>query len=361
MKIVLFLLVLAAMLLSLSCSRNFTVVVPDIEPKRMQSSGYIKPYFDSATATWNYPIAALPRDSIWGAPYAQSDSAEPAGFLPYHPVDMAAALPPDTSHIVLTWNGHSTTLLQVDGVRILLDPLFVDNLSPVPLVKMRRFQKESPLNADIIPRVDIVALSHDHYDHMDRQALLDLAPKTSLFLAPLGVGKRLVDWGIDAGKVREYSWWGADSMRTLNGQEIHFAVTPTRHNSGRSVSDRNTTLFGSWVFWTDRHRIFYSGDGSYGPHFAQVGAHYGPFDLAIVECGQYNPRWARSHMFPEETVQTALDVKAAVLLPVHWGAFSLSPHDWQDPPRRVKAAYEKLPAGRDLHLLMPEVGETVEF
>ncbi|MDR1760656.1 MAG: MBL fold metallo-hydrolase [Fibrobacter sp.] len=281
----------------------------------------------------------------------------PLNFLPADPVQVEKAFPPnDSTGFFITWLGHSSLLIQMDGFKILFDPVLANEVSPAPFFRsVRRFQENAPVTAAEIPPVDLIFISHDHYDHLDKKAILELAPKTNRFVTSVGVGERLIDWGVPAEKVQILSWWEESVFENSAGKKLNYAGTPGRHFSGRSLLDRNTTLWISWVVWTKEHKIFHSGDTSYGPHFKQIGFHYGPFDYSFMECGQYNRRWSNNHQFPEETVQAHLDIRGEILFPIHWGAFSLAPHTWWDPPARVKIAAEK--AG--VKLITPRVGQTI--
>ncbi|KRE53602.1 hypothetical protein ASG81_02255 [Paenibacillus sp. Soil522] len=250
----------------------------------------------------------------------------------------------------LTWFGHSAALLQLDGKTLLLDPMFGRAPSPFPLIGGKRFSDKLPFEIEQLPEVDAVLISHDHYDHLDYGSIVKLKDKVKQFFVPLGVAPHLVKWGIDPAKIEEHDWWEEFSY-----QGLQLACTPARHFSGRSLTDRDATLWCSWVIHGRAAKIFFSGDSGYGPHFKEIGDKYGPFDLTLMECGQYDERWAAIHMMPEETVQAHLDVRGKVMIPIHWGAFTLALHDWTDPVERaVKAAKE-----RNAMISTPKIGETV--
>ncbi|RUS47209.1 hypothetical protein ELR57_12195 [Cohnella sp. AR92] len=250
----------------------------------------------------------------------------------------------------VVWFGHSASLLQIGGKTILIDPMLGNNPSPVPFSRNRRYSVKLPISIEELPPIDIVLLSHDHYDHLDSSSIRRLVPKTGVFLVPTGVGKRIRKRGASADAVIELDWG-----EERNVQGIRFVCTPARHFSGRGLFDRDSTLWCSWVIQSEERKLFYSGDGGYGPHFERIGRQHGPFELAIMECGQYDERWRGVHMLPEETVQAHRDVQGGVLLPVHWGAFTLALHDWNDPARRVSAEAEKL----GVPVRIPKIGETV--
>jgi L-ascorbate metabolism protein UlaG (beta-lactamase superfamily) len=250
------------------------------------------------------------------------------------------------------WFGHSTLLLAIEGKKLLLDPTFANSPSPFPLFGGNRFSKVLPLEPEKLAPIDIVILSHDHYDHLDYHSIMQLKDKTSLFCVPLGVGSRLKSWGIAQEKIREFTWW--DEV-DIDGLKI--ACTPAKHFSGRGLFDRNTTLWSSWAIISQQTKVYFSGDGGYGPHFTEIGKKYGPFDLTLLECGQYDERWSAIHMMPEETVQAHLDLKGNLMLPIHWAAFSLAFHDWTEPIERVTKAAK----ARNVAIATPRIGEPVNI
>jgi L-ascorbate metabolism protein UlaG (beta-lactamase superfamily) len=250
----------------------------------------------------------------------------------------------------ITWFGHSACMIEIDGKHLLLDPMFGDSPSPFPLFGGKRFSKVLPFSIEELPKIDAVILSHDHYDHLDYGTIQKLNDKVNQFFVPIGVGSHLERWGVHPDMIYELDWW----------EEIEFygltlASAPARHFSGRNIHDRNSTLWCSWIIKGQDSTIFFSGDSGYGPHFKEIGERYGPFDLTLMECGQYDPRWAPIHMLPEETVLAHKDVKGRLLLPIHWGAFTLSFHEWTEPIIRVTIAGEE----EGIKVLTPAIGETI--
>lgn len=248
------------------------------------------------------------------------------------------------------WFGHSALLVELDGKKLLLDPMLGRAPSPVPWIGGQRFSDVLPIEIDDLPPIDAVLLSHDHYDHLDYGTIKRLKDKVGRFFVPLGVAAHLERWGVAPDRIEEFHWWEETVW-----EGIGLACTPARHFSGRGMTGRNGTLWCSWVLHGREARIFFSGDSGYGPHFSQIGEQYGPFDLTLMECGQYDRRWAPIHMMPEESVQAHLDVKGDLMIPIHWGAFRLAMHDWRDPVERaVKKAAELR-----TKIATPRIGETV--
>ena len=246
--------------------------------------------------------------------------------------------------------GHSTMLLKLDGQFWLTDPVFSERASPMSFAGPKRFHAP-PLRIEDLPDIAGVILSHDHYDHLDHDAVLALAPKVGQFLTPLGVGDRLIEWGVPAAKVQQFDWWQGTS---IGG--VRFVATPAQHFSGRSLSDRNTTLWASWVLMTDNTRIFFSGDTGYHAGFKTIGERFGPFDLTMIETGAYDAQWPDVHMQPEQSLQAHLDVNGKVMMPIHNGTFDLALHPWTEPFERITALAEaaKVP------LTAPQMGERLD-
>lgn len=250
----------------------------------------------------------------------------------------------------LIWFGHSAFALQIDGKTLLLDPMLGEVPAPVSFMGPKRFG-DLPMAIEDIPHVDAILISHDHYDHLDYGSIMQLSAKTDHFFVPLGVGAHFRSWGIDEDRITEMDWWEETTFNNLQ-----FAFTPSRHFSGRGFT-RNETLWGSWVIKGQDENIYFSGDGGYGPHFKAIGKKYGPFDLALLECGQYNKYWAQIHMMPEETVQAAIDVQADLMMPIHWGAFKLSLHSWTDPIERVTLEANK----QQVPWVAPKIGQLLSL
>jgi len=279
---------------------------------------------------------------------------KPKGTVPQQPVPVHAltraallAAPDNTLYRL----GHSTMLIKLAGEFYLTDPVFSERASPVQWAGPARFHAP-PISIDELPPIRAVILSHDHYDHLDHAAIKALAGKTAIFLTPLGVGDRLVDWGVDADKVKQFDWW-----QDVQLGEVRLVATPAQHFSGRGLNDANSTLWASWVIQHDDLRLFFSGDTGYFKGFKEIGAKYGPFDVALLETGAYDRRWPDVHMQPEQTMQAFHDLNAAWLMPVHNGTFDLGLHRWQDPYERIA----QLAQDKGVKLTTPEMGEAVNL
>jgi L-ascorbate metabolism protein UlaG (beta-lactamase superfamily) len=237
----------------------------------------------------------------------------------------------------ITWFGHSSYFIQAGGKNILIDPVFSERTSPVSFAGSKSYAGTQVYNVEDFPEIDLIILTHDHYDHLDYNTILKFKDKAAKFIMPLGVGSHLESWGFDTSRIMEADWW--EEIRLDDSLKI--AVTPARHFSGRGFV-RNKTLWASFVLMFPDNRIYVGGDSGYDRHFREIGDKYGPFDIAMLESGQYNEKWPQIHMMPEQTVQASVDLKAAVLMPVHWGKFTLALHPWNEPVERVLARAEEL-------------------
>jgi L-ascorbate metabolism protein UlaG (beta-lactamase superfamily) len=276
----------------------------------------------------------------------------PPAPLPVLVVDQAAlAAAPPASGLRAFWIGHASVYVEVDGLRLLLDPVFAERVSPIS-VGPKRFHPPPIALADL-PPIDAVLVSHDHYDHLDMETVRALAARGTRFFVPLGIGAHLERWGVPLAQIEEMEWW---QKKTLGGVEL--VCTPTRHYSGRSLGDRSATLWSSWSVLGPRHRFFYSGDTGYSRHFEEIGARLGPFDIAFVKIGAYGPGapWADIHMPPEQAVQAHREVRAKRMFPVHWSTFNLAYHDWDEPIRRTVAEARRT----GVELVTPRLGEWVD-
>lgn len=257
---------------------------------------------------------------------------------------------PPASGLRVTWLGHSSLLVELDGHRILTDPVWSRRPGPgLGIGPKRHFAP--PLPPDQLPKLDVVIISHDHYDHLDMATIRRLAKTSVKFVVPLGVGAHLERWKVPASRIVELDWWESHVV----GQ-VKLVATPARHGSGRGLTDRNATLWASWSLLGPKHRVYFSGDGGYSPSFAEIGRRYGPFDLTLLESGAYNTAWADFHLGPEQAVMAHRDLRGKVMLPIHWGTFMLAPHGWTEPAERLRVAAKKMAAT----LVIPRPGEQVE-
>lgn len=250
----------------------------------------------------------------------------------------------------LVWFGHSTFLLQMNTKNILIDPMFGKVPAPHPMLGNNRFSKELPIEIEKLPKIDAVILSHDHYDHLDYGSIQKLKGKVAHFYTPLGVGAHLQAWGVSKENITELDWWQENTL-----DDLKFVCTPAQHFSGRGINDRGATLWSSWIIQSATENIFFSGDSGYGPHFKDIGNKYGPFDIGLLECGQYNELWSEIHMMPEETAQSGIDIKAKSIMPIHWGAFKLAMHSWTDPVERILNKANEL----KINTIVPKIGEPI--
>ena len=251
----------------------------------------------------------------------------------------------------VTWFGHSSLLLQMHGMNILIDPVFSEMISPVSWVGSKRFS-HPPVSVAQLPEIDILILSHDHYDHLDYDVIREMDPQVRQYVVPLGVENHLKRWKVDAEKITNMAWW---EETEINGLTI--ACTPSQHFSGRKLVDNMTTLWCSWVLKDEFHKIFENGDSGFASHFEKIHEKYGDFDFALMECGQYDVQWPKVHMFPEQSAHAAKLLGAKVVQPIHWGAIVLSRHGWDDPVERFLLAAEK----ENLTVITPYIGQTARL
>ena len=280
--------------------------------------------------------------------FNKSKDVKPPFILPSSKTDLLK-LSPDKN--VLIWFWHSSYFMQVSRKKILVDPVFSGAASPIKFTT-KSFAGSDVYATDDIPEIDFLFLSHDHWDHLDYETIIKLKPKIRKIICSLGTGEHLERWGFDENRIVEKDW--GEEVLLENGFEA--IVTSARHFSGRGLR-RNKSLWASFILITPTMKIFIGGDSGYDTLFAGIGNKYGPFDLAILECGQYDRSWEYIHMMPEEVATAAQDLKAGKLLPVHWAKFTLSNHDWDDPIKRVVIAAKE----KGILLLTPMIGEEVDL
>lgn len=257
-----------------------------------------------------------------------------------------------SGNIKIAWLGHSSFIINIDGKILLLDPMLGKHAAPLPLPSLKRYNTKLPLSIGELKSIDAVILSHDHYDHLDYWTIKRIKNKVKTFYVPLGLGNHLRDWGVKEESIIELNW---DQSRYIDGIEI--VCLTARHFSGRGPLNRNSTLWSSWAIKSKYGKIYFSGDSGYGEHFKKIGLEHGPFDLVMLDCGQYNKAWKYSHMFPEQSVKAAQDLKSKYFMPIHWGAFTLSTHPWTDPPEK-SIVFAKLVNQK---IINPMIGEIIEL
>ncbi|MGH8794298.1 MAG: MBL fold metallo-hydrolase [Stackebrandtia sp.] len=285
----------------------------------------------------------------WNA--ADMSSGKPAGPIPVVDAhaEPAPTRPPSDAFGIL-WYGHASSLLEIEGKRILIDPVWSQRCSPSQRVGPRRLHRV-PAPLENVPAVDAILISHDHYDHLDMETVKRLTrERTAPFVVPLGIGAHLERWGVPDSRIVELDW---EERFGLGGVDL--ILTPAQHFSGRAFS-RNDTLWGSWVVAGSRRRAFYSGDSGYFDGYARIGEKHGPFDVTLMQIGAYSSAWPHVHMTPEEAVQAHIDVKGGLLVPVHWCTFHLSFHAWSEP---VDLLWREAKS-RDVRLATPRPGEVVD-
>ena len=278
--------------------------------------------------------------------FKKNPEVRPASPLPSVKTDLKKL---QSANPVIIWFGHSSYFIRIQGKNFLIDPVFSGNAAPVSCM-VRAFEGADIYTTDDFPEIDYLLLTHDHYDHLDYKTIRRLQPKVRNIFCSLGIASHLLYWGFDEKTVTEMDWWQTNKL----GDGMYLTATPARHFSGRGLK-RFKTLWSSFVLKTRKHNLYLGGDSGYDSHFKEIGEKYGPFDIAILESGQYNTAWPLIHMMPEETVQAAVDLKTKLLLPVHWSKFMLSMHAWNEPVKRVLEKAGQL----NLKVTTPMIGEPV--
>lgn len=255
-----------------------------------------------------------------------------------------------SSGLRVTWLGHSTVLLEIDGFTVLTDPVFGERASPMSFAGPKRFHPV-PAALHELPELDAVLLSHDHYDHLCSQTMEALARKTVPIITSLGVGAHLEKFGVTPDRIHELDWHESVEVKGLK-----FTATPCQHFSGRGVTDRNSTLWSSWVIQSANRKVFFSGDTGMSEQFREIGAQYGKFDLVMLEVGAWHPSWGGIHLGPENALKVFEMLGGGTLLPVHWGTFNLALHDWDEPAETLY----RLSSESKQRVLTPRLGQVFE-
>lgn len=275
---------------------------------------------------------------------------KPSSAIPMIVPNTADLEPVRKDGIRFIWLGHSTVYIEVDGTRVLIDPVWSERASPFKIVGPKRTHPV-PVALTALPPVDLVVVSHDHYDHLDPRVVRELAPTGARFAVPLGVGADLEAWGVDLDHIIELDWWQGSAVGSLA-----LVATPARHFSGWQISDQNETLWASWTLIGPRSRVFYSGDTGWQEAFEKIGDDYGPFDLTIMKCGAYGEGWPDIHINGTQAVDAHQLLKGRRMLPVHWLTFDLALHPWQEPIRQVMEKADEL----GVEVITPQLGELVD-
>lgn len=334
----------------------FGALMPSLAPAAECDPRFAKsPRFVAADCTFkNPPNPDLkPHRSSWDI-WSRMVLEKKQGTVPIDPIPVRmldkaalAALDDGANHIIRL--GHSSHLLKLRGKWWLIDPVFGQRTSPVSWIGPKRFHAP-PVALEDVPPIEGLILSHDHYDHLDVPTIEALKDRVQRYFVPLGVGQRLRDWGVAADRIEEFDWWQEGKLG-----DVRLTAAPAQHFSGRTLWDRNRTLWASWLIRSGNERIFYSGDSGYFPGFKEIGARAGAIDIALMENGAYDTYWPTVHMTPEETVQAFQDLGARTLYLVHNSTFDLAFHTWKDPLERVAALAQQ----RGITLATPEIGEVL--
>jgi len=276
--------------------------------------------------------------------FKKNKDTVPRGLLPSIRTDLNKL---NSAKPVIVWFGHSSYLIRIENKNFLIDPVFSGNAAPLSFM-VKAFPGSNIYKPEDMPAIDYLILTHDHYDHLDFKTVRKLKKKVDKIYCSLGVSSHLKYWGFDINKITEMDWWESKQLE----ENISLTAAPGRHFSGRGIK-RGQTFWSSFILKTRDHNLYLGGDSGYDLHFKEIGNKYGPFDIAILEAGQYNTMWPLIHMMPEETVQAAIDLRAKALLPVHWGKFTLAMHAWNDPVKRVLDKAKEL----NMKVLTPKIGQ----
>ena len=313
--------------------------------KIKQSSNYKKEGFENLSET-PMMLQGISYFELIKKTLKKNPDTRPPSILPSVKTDLKNIT---TDKPIIIWFGHSSYFIRIDNKNFLVDPVFSGNASPLSSM-IKAFKGSDVYTTNDFPAIDFLILTHDHYDHLDYKTLKKLRPKIKSIICSMGVSSHLIYWNFSEKIITEIDWWQTTDL----ADDMTLTATPARHFSGRGLK-RHKTLWSSFILRTGSYNLYLGGDSGYDFHFKEIGEKYGPFDVVILESGQYNAAWPFIHKMPEQTVQAAIDLKAKVLLPVHWGKFTLSLHAWNEPPQRVL----KEVALKNLKVTTPMIGEAV--
>jgi L-ascorbate metabolism protein UlaG (beta-lactamase superfamily) len=319
--------------------------------KRLQNSSQYK------DGKFVNPIEApiMAPDSTWSYIkkrfFSSRIDPEPTGKVPVKTIQQNEWTGINNESLFFAWLGHSSILIAVDGKKILVDPVLEKRASPFSMIGPRRFHP-TPATAKGLPPIDVVLITHDHYDHLEEPTIKQLDSKTSLFLVPLGIGELLEDWGISPKKIVELDWWEHYKVGS-----IKFIATPAVHYARRWLFDGDERLWCSWSVQSQNRRFYISGDSGYFDGFKKIGDELGPFDMTFLKIGSYDDMWKQIHMLPEEAVQQHQDLRGYIMFPLHWATFDLALHPWYEPIERLLASVET----KNVQIITPLIGERVDI
>jgi L-ascorbate metabolism protein UlaG (beta-lactamase superfamily) len=316
---------------------------------------HASPRFDGRVFQNTHPVSSGLKPGV-ERPTMRDFLCPPEGRVPSTPLPLVDPIPfwskPHASGFRVTWLGHSTLFVEIDGVRVLTDPVWGNRVSPLPFAGPKRFHPP-PAPLDALPPLDAVIVSHDHYDHLDRPTILKLAKTrpTTPFITSLGVGERLEHWGVPSKRIVEVDWWEQAAMK-----DVVITAAPAQHFSGRGIKDRNTTLWSSFHFRGPHHSFFFGADTGLTREYEDIARRFGPFDLVALEIGAYHPAWGDIHMGPVNALSAYQMLASGAFLPIHWGTFNLAVHPWSEPAETLVT--HGAPTG--VPLVMPKLGAPVE-
>ena len=325
-------------------------ITPELKKRYAQSPNWKSGSFQNLEeTTMDIGLAEMP-GMLWKMFFSKGNTI-PQQKLPIQAFDKTAFLAPD-DFLKYIWYGHGVYLLRLAGKTILIDPMLGPDAAPIAPTRSARFSENTLQLIDDFPQIDLMLLTHDHYDHLDYASFKKLLPKVKNYYVALGCGRHLEAWGAAPHTITEFDWWDSHTFA-----DIEITFTPSRHFSGRGLRDRAKSLWGGWGLKTAQTALFHTGDGGYGAHFKEIGERLGPFDLGFVECGQYNERWRAIHMLPDEAVQAASDAQIKRATPYHWGGFKLAFHSWTAPAEDFTAAAQL----KHLEYTLPKLGQLMHL